>query len=101
MSTPDDQDFIVERGKVLPLPHNVLVAVRKLGGTLRYNDLTRHFEVHGLAQHGPLLDERAARHLCVAMEEKFGFRVGMRLLRLSLKAGAYLNRYTPQGGERA
>ncbi len=102
MSTHDEQDFIVDEktGRVLPLAHNVRVAVKKLGGMLRYNERTRWAELHGIDGQGPPLDDRAVRHLFVALEEQFGFSMGMGRLRLALEEGADRNRYNAPGGER-
>lgn len=92
----DEADFIVdEQGRVLPVAHNVRVAVRKLGGRLAHNEFNGRDEVHGIAGQGPLLDDRLVNHVFVALEERFGFSVSMERLRVALEEGADRCRYNP------
>lgn len=91
-----EQDFIVDdKGKVLPIAHNVRVAVRKLGGMLRHNEFSGRDELRGIDKQGPLLDDRVVNHLFVALEEKFGFGVSMERLRVALAEGADRARFNP------
>ena len=54
--------------------HNIRVALRKLGVTVRHDEFQDQLLVVGAGGIGPLLDERAMEHLWLLVDEKFGFR---------------------------
>ena len=54
--------------------HNVRVALRRLGVSLRHDLLAGRATVEGLDGFGPNLDDDASNRLWLAIDERFGFR---------------------------
>jgi predicted P-loop ATPase len=54
-------------------PHNTVLAIRKLGVFLRYDQFNGRYAIYGLLSHGPVLDDRALRRLHFSIHENFGF----------------------------
>jgi len=53
-----------------------MLAIQKLGVTLRFDEFAGHELIHGQSGFGPRLDDAALNHLRLAIDEQFKFRVG-------------------------
>ncbi|MGY3693376.1 hypothetical protein ACVIGA_003456 [Bradyrhizobium sp. USDA 3240] len=71
----DQLQFIVSKEGV-PLstePKNIVVAMRELGVTVRYDTFSDRALIEGLDGEGPFLDDHSVRRLRLLIKERFGF----------------------------
>jgi hypothetical protein len=74
-ATYEADDFTEDsKGGILAKdPYNTVLAIRKLGVFLRCDQFNQRYNIHGLPNHGPTLDDRALRRLHFSIHENFGF----------------------------
>jgi predicted P-loop ATPase len=94
----DDGDGFIrhpESKKILPRYDNVVVALRKFGVRLRFNEFSGRIELDGLKGYGPELDDPGAIRLRHKMEAALGLVAPRLLVVDSLTDFAHANRYHP------
>lgn len=97
MEATDDEGFIVNnKGRIVDLPHNIRVAVRKLGVVLSYDSFRGWPRIEGLPDgFGPALDDAALDRLWLTIEEEFRYRSSRSLFDTVVSDMCMLNRYHP------
>jgi hypothetical protein len=93
----DDEGFIrgAEGGIIKTHPHNVRLAINRLGVTLRYNEFTNCPEINGLPNYGPDLTEAAGLRLRFSISETYQFYPARELFNETVDDLAFNNRYHP------
>lgn len=90
-------DFRLDRGgKVVANDQgNIRLALSRLGVTLSHDVFKDRFLVSGIADFGPLLDDRAMDDLWLLVDETFGFRPTKDLFWTVVQAAARKNKFHP------
>ncbi|HTR54985.1 MAG TPA: virulence-associated E family protein [Kofleriaceae bacterium] len=84
-----------EKKHIKQTQKNVLLAMCKLGVTVRYDQFARHELIYGLNGFGPRLDDAAMNRLRMAIDKEFKFLVGKEFLRDFVADRAQLNGFHP------
>jgi hypothetical protein len=62
------------KGRVVPSPRNIILALKELGVSISYDVFQGHAEIQGLEGFGPALDDAAIARLWLMAEKRFGLR---------------------------
>jgi predicted P-loop ATPase len=84
-----------EKGKILPIPANIRIALLKLGVSVRYDQFADRTLLDGLPGYGPTLDDAAVNHLWLQFAERLGFSSKLELMHIVISDTARLNGFHP------
>jgi predicted P-loop ATPase len=89
-------EFTRRKGKILPTPANIRIAMLKLGVSVRYDQFADRTLLDGLPGYGPALEDAALNHLWLQFVERLGFTtVKPELMHIVVNDMARLNGFHP------
>lgn len=84
-----------EHGKIYKSQKNIIIALRRLGVTVRYDEFSSHELIDGLAGHGPRIDPAAMNRLRMAIDAEFQLLPTKELFHDVVSDQARLNHFHP------
>ncbi len=83
------------QGHIVPNEFNVLLAITAAGVSIKYNEFTTRYEMSGVENHGPLLDDPTIDEIFLLINREFNLEIKWIDLRRILKSEGRRHKYHP------